>query len=98
MENLHLREPWITSYTNQMIITIQQLGSGFQVNMIDTYAVPDISQFDLMKDIGIFSDSLFEMTGERPTVKMLPIQNNSMATKKKVVAKKKKAVKKVVKK
>lgn len=86
-----------------MIITIQQLGSGFQVSIIDTYTIPDYSQFDLMKDIGKFSESIFEMTGERPTVKMLPIQNQSMATKKTYPAKKKgvvskKAVKKAVKK
>jgi hypothetical protein len=79
-----------------MIITIQPLPKkGYAISVTDIYFFPDLSQFDVTKEAGKLAEAMFQQTGERPTIKILPIQHTPMATKKKkaVVAKKKKAVK-----
>jgi hypothetical protein len=86
-----------------MIITIQPLKKGYAISVTDIYFFPDLSQFDVTKEAGKLAEVMFQQTGERPTIKILPIQNQSMATKKTYPAKKKgvvskKAVKKAVKK
>ena len=81
-----------------MIITIQPLKKGYAISVTDIYFFPDLSQFDVTKEAGKLAEVMFQQTGERPTIKILPIQNQSMATKKTYPAKKKVAKKKAVKK
>ena len=83
-----------------MIITIQPLGKGHLVHMIDKYVFEYDTLQDVTKTLGTFSDELHKKTGVRPVIKMLSIKHTPMATKKTYPAKKKAAVakKKVVKK
>lgn len=83
-----------------MIITIQPLKKGYAISVTDIYFFPDLSQFDVTKEAGKLAEAMFQQTGERPTIKILPIQHTPMATKPakkaKAIAKAKVATKKKV--
>ena len=84
-----------------MIITIQPLKKGYEIIVTDIYTFADLSQFDVTKEASKLAEVMFEQTGVRPTIKILPIQTKPMAmksrtypAKKQAVAKKGKVVKK----
>lgn len=75
-----------------MIITIQPLKKGYEIIATETCTYPDYDQYEITARADLFANLAFLQTGERPTIKILPIQHTPMATKKTYPAKKKAVV------
>lgn len=76
-----------------MNIIIQKINNVYVIRF-KRFAVASVSIIGATKLAGVIADSYMEVYGKRPTITVLPIQTNPMATKKTYPAKKKAVVKK----